>query len=74
MTERIVLHFNGRDNSAGDSVNRFREALSAAPFFRAALGSTNEFHVTEFGSPQTDETGKPYNLFALEGRLPEKTR
>ena len=74
-TERILIRMSGRDNSAGDSVNRFREALSGMPFFRTLLGSTNEFHVIDYGSPQTDaDSGKSFLSFSLEARVPDRIR
>jgi len=76
-TERITLTLDAKDWSAnpGDQVNRFKEHLAAAPYFRDMLGKTNEIGLRNLSPPQQDgETGKAYVLFTLECRYPEKVR
>jgi hypothetical protein len=55
-------------------VSKLQSALSSSPFFQSALSKGTGFRLTSLGSPQSDPEGKPFILFALEGRLPEKTR
>ena len=75
--ERIMLTFDAKDLGAnpGDQVNRFKEKLAEAPYFREVLSKTNEIGVRNVSTPQTDpEIGKPFVLFTLECRYPEKVR
>lgn len=75
-TEKISFALNARDNSpgAGDAVNRFRDALATASYFKATLGDQNGIRLKSLSAPQTDTEGKPFILFALEASLPEKKR
>ena len=75
-TEKIVLTLNAKDSSPvpGDAVNKFQDALGAAPYFLDALGSASAFHLTSLSPPQTDPDGKSFVLFMLEAHFPEKTR
>jgi hypothetical protein len=77
-TEKIVLTLNAKDTSSapGSAVNyyNYQEALSTAPYFQEALGKTNGFRLANLGTPQADPDGKPFVLFTLEARFPEKTR
>jgi hypothetical protein len=75
--ERVVLTLDAKDLSAnpGDQVNRFKEKLAGAPYFHKVLSKTNEIGLRNLSTPQTDpETGKPFVLFTLECRYPEKVR
>lgn len=75
-TEKISFALNAKDLSAtsGDAVNRFRESLSTAPYFKAQLGEQNGIRLKSLSASQTDLDGKPFILFALEASLPEKKR
>jgi hypothetical protein len=75
-TEKISFALNARDNSitAGDAVNRFRDALATSPYFKSRLGDQNGVRLKSLSAPQTDTDGKPFILFALEASLPEKKR
>jgi len=75
-TEKTVLQLNAKDSSpaAGDSVNRFQDVLSAAPYFQESLGRSGGFHLSNLGAPQSDPDGRAFVLFMLEARFPEKTR
>lgn len=75
-TERISFTLNARDNSAasGDAVNRFREAISTAPYFKDKLGDQNGIRLKSLSATQRDMDGKEFVLFALEASLPEKKR
>ncbi|MBC8002324.1 MAG: hypothetical protein H7X97_07020 [Opitutaceae bacterium] len=75
-TEKIVLALNAKDLSAvqGDAVNPFQGKLSSQPYFRDSLGRTNQIRLTSLGAPQVNTEGRPFVLFTLEVRFPEKTR
>jgi hypothetical protein len=75
--ERIVLTLDARDSSPnpGDEVIRFKQKLASHPYFQEVLGKTNEINLRGPSPPQTDpETSKPFVLFTLECRYPEKVR
>lgn len=77
VTERIVLTLDCRDSSPnpGDQVNRFKERLADAPYFRALLGRTNEVKLRNLSTPQVEaESGRVFVLFTLECRYPETVR
>ena len=75
-TEKIVLNLNVKDSSPapGDAVNKFQDALAAAPYFQESLGGASGFRLTSLSPPQTDPDGKSFVLFMLEAHFPEKTR
>jgi len=75
-TEKITFALNAKDLSTtpGDAVNRFRDALAAAPYFKEQLGAQNGIRLKSLSAAQTDLDGKPFILFALEANLPEKKR
>jgi hypothetical protein len=75
-TEKISFALNVRDGSPtpGDAVNKFREALSTAPYFKKNMGTQNDLRLKSLSAPQTDAEGKPFVLFALEANLPEIKR
>jgi hypothetical protein len=75
-TEKIVITLNVKDASPapGDAVNKFQDALAAAPYFQEELGSASAFHLTSLSPPQTDPDGKSFVLFMLEAHFPEKSR
>jgi hypothetical protein len=76
-TEKIVVTLEGNDSSvnAGDQVNRYKQAIAVNPFFQDVLGKTNEVRLKNLSAPQLSaSTGRPFVLFSLECRYPEKTR
>lgn len=75
-TEKISFAISAKDNSAaaGDAVNRFRESLATTPYFKEQLGDQNGVRLKSLSAQQTDPSGKPFTLFALEASLPEKRR
>jgi hypothetical protein len=75
-TEKISFAINAKDASAtsGDAVNKLRESISTASYFKEQLGGQNEIRLKSLSAPQTDPDGKPFVLFALEASLPEKKR
>lgn len=74
-TEKILLSLEARDTGAnpGDQVNKFKQVMTDAPYFRAVLGKTNEFRLTSLSPPQTMD-GRASVQFNLECRYPERVR
>ena len=75
-TEKISFALNAKDLSStpGDAVNRFRDSLATAAYFKQQLGEQNGIRLKSLSASQTDLDGKPFILFALEANLPEKKR
>lgn len=75
VTEKITVTLEAKDSAAnpGDQVNKFKQAIHQSPYFQSVLGQSNEVRLTNLSPPQTLE-GKPFVLFTLECRFPEKTR
>jgi hypothetical protein len=76
VTERIRVTLEARDSSPtpGDGVTKYKQAIASFPYFQEALGKTNEVRLKDLGAPQVASDGKPFLLFTLECRYPEKTR
>jgi hypothetical protein len=75
VTEKVLLTLEAKDSGAnpGDQVNKYKQVMADATYFRAILGKTNEFRLTSLSPPQAVD-GKPFVQFGLECRYPEKTR
>jgi hypothetical protein len=75
VTEKVVVTLDARDSglSPGDQVNKFKHSVSESPYFQNVLGKTNEVRLINLSPPQAID-GKPFVLFTLECRFPEKTR
>jgi hypothetical protein len=75
VTEKIVVTLEAKDSGAnpGDQVNRFKQVVNQAPYFQQMLGKS-EVRLANLSPPQTGPDGKPFVLFTLECRYPEKTR
>jgi Tfp pilus assembly protein PilN len=77
ITEKITLTLEAKDSgpNPGDQVNKFQEAIADCSYFQGVLGKTNVVRLTNIGTPQPGTEGnKPFVLFTLECRYPEKTR
>jgi hypothetical protein len=76
ITERINISLDARDVGAnpGDQIKSYKQVLNDNPYFQAAMGKTNEVRLNNVSPPQTGPDNKPYVLFTLECRLPDKTR
>ena len=77
ITEKIDISLDARDVgiNPGDRINKYKQVLNDNPYFQEVMGKTNEVRLTNFSPPQTTATdSKPYVLFTLEARLPDKTR
>ncbi len=74
-TEKIHLSLEARDTGSnpGDQVNKFKQVMTDAPYFRAVLGKTNEFRLTSLSPPQSMD-GRASVQFSLECRYPERVR
>lgn len=75
VTEKVVLSLEAKDSgpNPGDQVNKYKQVMADAAYFRGMLGKTNEFRLTSLSPPQALD-GKPFVQFGLECRFPEKTR
>ncbi len=75
-TEHITLTLDARDSGAnpGDQITRIKQSIAANAYFAAALGKTNEVRLMNYLPPQVGPEGKPFVLFTLECRFPDKTR
>jgi hypothetical protein len=75
VTEKITVTLEARDSAPnpGDQVNKFKQAISQSSYFQTILGSSSAVRLANLSPPQTLE-GKPFVLFTLECRFPEKTR
>lgn len=75
VSERVTLTLEAKDtaNIPGDKVNQFKQLLAQNPYFQSLLGKTNEVRLTNL-SPPVSGDGKPFVLFTLECRAPERTR
>jgi hypothetical protein len=75
IVERIAVTLDARDNGAntGDQVNKYKQAIADFAYFRTAMGS-NEVRLASLSPPQPGTEARPFVLFSLECRYPEKTR
>ena len=76
-TEKIVLSLEASDTSSpnpGDQVNQYKKAIKECPYFQNILGKTNEPRLGNLSPLRTTADGKQFVSFALECRLPDKTR
>lgn len=76
VTEKIVLTLDARDSGAnpGDQIDKFKKVVEQCDYFHTMLGKTNGVRLVNFSPPQSGPDGKPFVLFTLECRYPEKTR
>lgn len=74
VTEKVVVTLEAKDSSGnpGDEVNKFKQIVNQSAYFREML-KNNEVRLANLSPPQSLE-GKPFVLFTLECRFPEKTR
>lgn len=75
-TEHITLILDAKDASPnpGDGVNRYKEAISREQFFKSNLMPTNGIRLVSTSAAQNGPNGKPYIIFVLECRFPDKNR
>lgn len=76
IKEAIVLTLEARDSSPnpGDRVNSFKEAISTNAYFQSVLSKTNGVRLTYVSNPTVLPDSKPFVMFTVEGRYPERTR
>jgi hypothetical protein len=73
VTEKVVVTLDAKDSSAdGDQMNKLQQLIGLSPYFQSVLGKTNQVRLGNLSPPQVGE--KPFVLFSLECRYPEKTR
>jgi hypothetical protein len=75
VTEKITVILEAKDSAPnpGDQVNKYKQAIRQSPYFQTVLGGSNEVRLANLSPPQSLD-GRPYVLFTLECRFPEKTR
>lgn len=76
-TERVTLTIDGVDASAnvGSKINKFKESITAVPYFKENLTRTNGVVLTRRSAPGPSRTGGGLVVnFTLECYFPEKTR
>ena len=76
VTEKVVVTLEARDSGAnpGDQVNRFKQAVNQSAYFQEVFGKSSEVRLANLSAPQAGPDGKPFVLFSLECRYPDKTR
>jgi hypothetical protein len=76
VRERIVVSLDARDFSEnpGDQVNKFKNAITTQPYFKAVLDKTNSIELTALSAPQNGPDGKPFVLFSVECHYPDQIR
>jgi len=74
--ERVVITMDAKDFSAnaGDQVNHFQDVFTKVNYFKTNLNSTNGIRLANLSAPQSSFDGKPYVLFTIECRFPDKSR
>ena len=74
-TERISLTLDGKDASPNlDQMNRYKEMVAFANFFKPWLNPTNGVKMSSVPSPQSTLNGKPFVQFTLDCRFKDTTR
>ncbi len=75
-TERVYFLLDAKDYSVnpGDQVNHFKDALALQDYFKANLDPTNGVRLLTLSPPQNALDSKPYVLFTMECRYPDKIR
>ena len=75
-TEKIAIVLDAKDvgPGPGDQISKFRQAITSNEYFHKNLGVTNEVRLANLSQPQFVPGSKPFVLFTLECRLPERTR
>jgi len=74
--EKVIITLDAKDYSPnpGDQVYHFQDALAAGDYFKANLNTTNGTSLANISAPQSSFDGKPYVLFTVECRFPDKVR
>lgn len=75
-TEKITLTLDAKDSSPnpGDQVNHYKDAIAGSGYFRSNNVQTNNIRLSNLSPAQSSANGKPFVLFTLECRFPDKTR
>jgi hypothetical protein len=74
-TEHVSLTIDGKDSSPNlDQMNRYKELLAQVGYFKTNLDSTNSVKLSGLSSPQSSFGRKPFVIFTLDCRFPDKAR
>lgn len=76
IKESVLVTLEAKDSCAtpGDQVNKFKDAFSTNAYFQSVLSKTNGVQLKYVSSRNVTPDAKPFVLFSLECRYPEKTR
>jgi hypothetical protein len=76
VKENIGVTLEARDTSPvpGDRVNKLKDAISTNTYFLPRLSTTNGVRLTFVSPPTVLPDTKPFVLFTIECRYPEKLR
>ena len=76
VKEGIAVTLVARDSSPvpGDQINKFREILNTNSYFQALLSKTNGVRLANRGPVSTVPDARPFMLFTIECRYPDKIR
>lgn len=79
VTESVLVTLEAKDSTPrpgepGDQVPKFREALSTNAYFKSVLSRTNAVKLTFISGETVAPDVRPFKLFTVECRYPEKTR
>jgi Tfp pilus assembly protein PilN len=74
--ESIIVSLRAKDSSSspGDAVSKFKQAIGNSDYFKSFIVNANDVRLTDLGPPQRSAGEKPFLLFTVECRYPEKTR
>ncbi len=74
--EKVVLLLEAKDSSANpgsETITQFKECLTRQAYFQKEHLTTNDILLKNLSMPQADaETGKPFVMFTLECRYPDR--
>jgi hypothetical protein len=74
-TERVTITIEALDFTAGNQVNRYKEAIGGVDYFQRSLQRTNGVLLTTLSPPQSSPARpNPFVNFTLQCYYPEKTR
>lgn len=76
-TEKVTMTLEAMDSSGpqpGGLVNRYKESLATAEYFRTHLQKTNGVLLTTLSPPTVAQNGRQFVMFTLQCHFPENTR
>jgi hypothetical protein len=76
VAEKTVVVIEAKDLSSnpGDLMDKYKQTIASSPYFGAILTKSNDVRLVNYGTRELGDNGKPFLLFTLECRYPEKVR